>query len=152
MVQIIAKNKKAYHNYFVEERLEAGLVLTGTEVKSCRDGRVNFKDAYCDFRDAELYVLQMHISHYPHASAHFNHEPERPRKLLLHRRELKRLLGKIKEKGLTLVPLAIYLKGNRIKLEIGLCRGKKSYDKRETIKQRDEARNLRTVMKERSRS
>jgi len=148
MVQIIAKNKKAKHDYFVEERLEAGLVLQGTEVKSCREGRINFKDAYCDFLNGELYVLQMHISPYPHAGV-FNHEPERPRKLLLHKRELKRLLGKIKEKGLTLVPLALYLKGNRIKLEIGLARGKKLYDKRESIKQRDTERQLRAAVKER---
>ena len=152
MVQIISKNRKAWHEYFVEERLEAGIVLTGTEVKSCRDGRVNFKDAYCDFRNGELYVVQMHISPYPHAGPHFNHEPERPRKLLMHRRELKRLLGKIKEKGFTLVPLALYLKGPRIKLEIGLVRGKKLHDKRESIKQRDADRNLRAAIKEQARS
>lgn len=151
MVQIIAKNRKAFHNYFVDEKMEAGMVLTGSEVKSCRDGRVNFKDAYCDFRNGELFVFLMHISPYPHAGP-YNHEPERPRKLLMHRRELRRLAGKIQEKGLTLVPLAMYLKDGRIKLELGLAKGKRMYDKRAAIKERDANRQLRAEIKEQART
>ncbi len=145
----IARNRKARHDYFIEDTMEAGIALVGTEVKSCREGRASFKDAYCDFIDGELYLLQMHISPYTHASPQLNHDPERPRKLLLHKRELRHLLGKIKEKGLTIVPLAIYLKNNRIKVEIALAKGKRQYDKRETIKKRDVDRQLRAAVKER---
>ncbi len=147
MVKILAKNRKAYHNYFIEEKIEAGIVLTGTEVKSCREGKISFKDSYCDFEDGELYIKGLYIAPYRHASQVFNHDPERDRKLLLHKNELRRLIGKIKEKGYTIVPLAFYLKGNRIKVEIALARGKKLYDKREAERKRDLERMVRSELK-----
>ena len=147
MVKILAKNKKAYHNYFIEEKIEAGIVLTGTEVKSCREGKISFKDSYCDFESGELYIKGLYIAPYKHASPAFNHDPERDRKLLLHKNELKRLIGKIKEKGFTIIPLAFYLKGKHIKVEIALARGKKLYDKREAERKRDLERMVRSELK-----
>ena len=147
MVKILAKNKKAYHNYFIEEKIEAGIVLTGTEVKSCREGKISFKDSYCDFEEGELYLKGVYIAPYKHASPTFNHDPERDRKLLLHKRELKRLIGKIKEKGYTIVPLSFYLKGKHIKVEIALAKGKKLYDKREAERKRDLERMVRSELK-----
>ncbi len=147
MVKILAKNRKAYHNYFIEEKIEAGIVLTGTEVKSCREGKISFKDSYCDFEDGELYIKGLYIAPYKHASPIFNHDPERDRKLLLHKNELKRLIGKIKEKGYTIIPLAFYLKGKHIKVEVALARGKKLYDKREAERKRDLERMVRSELK-----
>ncbi|MFZ5572379.1 MAG: SsrA-binding protein SmpB [Thermodesulfobacteriota bacterium] len=140
-VKIIAVNKKAAHEYFIDDQIEAGMVLKGTEVKSLRDGRANLKDAYARIKNGEVFIYQLHISPYPFAY-YDNHEPERPRKLLLHKQEIKRLYGKINEKGFSLIPLKIYFKGGKAKLVIALARGKKKYDKRETIKQREANRDL----------
>ena len=132
----IAQNKKAYHDYFVEESFEAGIELVGTEVKSLRQGRANLKDAWCDFEGLELFVKQMHISPYEKGNI-FNRDPLRVKKLLMHRAEINRLMGKIAEKGYTLVPLKVYLKGSLVKVEIGLAKGKKLYDKRADIAKKD---------------
>ena len=140
-IKIIATNKKAWHNFTIESEYEAGIVLSGTEVKSIRQGRVSFQDAYADVKNNELFLRQLHITPYKYAY-YSNHEPLRTRKLLLHRYEIKKLLGKIKEKGYTLVPLKIYFKKDKIKILIGLCKGKKLYDKRESIKQRDLKREM----------
>jgi SsrA-binding protein len=140
-IKIIATNKKAWHNFTIESEYEAGIVLSGTEVKSIRQGRVSFQDAYADVKNNELFLRQLHITPYKYAY-YSNHEPLRTRKLLLHRYEIKKLLGKIKEKGYTLVPLKIYFKRDKIKVLIGLCKGKKLYDKRESIKQRDLKREM----------
>ena len=135
---VITRNRKALHNYFVEERHEAGIVLLGTEVKSLRDHKVQLVDAYARFEGNELFLLSAHISPYDHGT-HENHEPMRPRKLLMHRRELRRLQNKVEQAGFTLIPLSIYLKDGRIKCEVGLCKGKKQFDKRETIAKREAA-------------
>ncbi len=135
-MKIIGKNKWAYHQYTILETLEAGMVLKGTEVKSLREGRVNFKESYCRFLDSELYLIGANISPYSHARF-FNHDPERPRKLLLHRRQLNRLRSKVQEKGLTLVPLTLYFnEKGYAKVEIGLGRGKHTFDKREDLKKK----------------
>ena len=146
MVKIISKNKKAFHDYFIEEKIEAGVSLLGTEVKSCREGKVSFKDSHCDFRKGELFLIGVHISPYTHAWK-FNHEPERERKLLLSKRELRRLIGKIKEKGYTLIPLAMYVKGRWIKVEIGLAKGKKLHDKREVARAKEIERQIHANIK-----
>lgn len=140
-VKIIAVNKKASHEYFIDDEFEAGMVLTGTEVKSLRDGRANLKDSYARIKNGEVFIYQLHISPYPFAY-YDNHEPERPRKLLLHKQEIKRLYGKINEKGFSLIPLKIYFKGGKAKVVIALARGKKKFDKRETLKQREAKRDL----------
>ncbi len=140
-IKIVAVNKKAGHDYFIDDEFEAGMVLKGTEVKSMRDGRINLKDAYARIKNGEVFVYQMNISPYPFAY-YDNHEPERPRKLLLHKQEIKRLYGKINEKGFSLIPMKVYFKGGKAKLVIALARGKKKFDKRETIKQRDAKRDL----------
>ena len=140
-IKVIATNKKARHNYYIESDFEAGIVLVGTEVKSIRQGRVSFKDAYADIRNGEVFLRQLHIS--PYTFAYYsNHESMRTRKLLLHGYEIKKLTSKIKERGYTLVPLKIYLKNNKVKVQIGLGRGKKLYDKRDTIKQKDLKRDM----------
>lgn len=140
-IKIIATNKKARHNYEIESEYEAGMVLVGTEVKAIREGRVSFQDAYADIKKGEVFLRQLHIS--PYSFAHNdNHEALRTRKLLLHNYEIKRLIGKIREKGYTLIPLQIYFKKDKIKVLIGLGRGKKLYDKRETIKKKDMKRDL----------
>ena len=138
-VKILAKNNKAFHEYFVEERFEAGIELFGTEVKSLRQGTLNLKDAWCAVKDGEVWVRQMHISPYEKGNI-FNKDPLRVRKLLLHRQEINKLRGKMKEKGMTVVPLKVYLKGSLVKVEIGLARGKKLYDKRADIAKKDQAR------------
>jgi len=138
-IKIVAENRKARHDYFIEETFEAGLVLQGTEVKSLRLGRANLKDSYGRVSNGEVYVHQMHIGPYPFAY-YDNHDPLRPRKLLLHKREIKRLFGKINEKGQTLVPLRVYFKKGRAKILLALAKGKRKYDKREAIKRRDEQR------------
>lgn len=147
-IKNVAVNKKARHNYEILDQFEAGVVLVGSEVKSLRNGSINLKDAYCGIKNGEVYVFQMHISPYTYAT-HINHEALRPRKLLLHKQEIKRLYGKVKEKGLALVPLKVYFKGGRIKVSIALAKGKRLYDKREAIKKRDEKRVLDREKKER---
>lgn len=133
--KIICVNRQARHNYFIDETYEAGLVLVGSEVKSLRDGKANLVDSYAQIRKGEAFLLNAHISPYD-ASSQFNHEPTRQRKLLLHQKEIERLTGKTKERGLTLIPLKIYFKNGRAKVELGLARGKKLYDKRETLKRK----------------
>ncbi|MBT3487300.1 MAG: SsrA-binding protein SmpB [Desulfobacula sp.] len=140
-IKIIATNKKARHNYQIDSEYEAGIVLVGTEVKSIREGRVSFQDAYADIKNGEMFLRQLHISPYKYAY-YSNHETHRTRKLLLHGYEIKKLWSKIKERGYTLIPLKIYFKNNKIKVLIGLGRGKKLYDKRQSIKQKDIKRDL----------
>ena len=148
--KIIATNRKAHFNYEIVEKLEAGIVLTGTEVKSLREGKANLADSYVHFRNNEAFLLNCHISPYPNAGP-FNHEPMRSRKLLMHQGEIVKLESKTQEKGFTLIPLKLYFKRGRAKVELGLGRGKKLYDKRETIKRREQGREMDKAMK-RSRS
>ncbi len=140
-IKIVAQNKKAYHDYEIAEKFEAGMVLLGTEVKSLREGRAQLKDSYAKVKKNEVFVYGLHISPYTHAS-YDNHDPERIRKLLLHASEIKRLLGKTQERGFSLIPLKIYFRDGKAKLEIALARGKKEYDKRESIKRKEENREL----------
>lgn len=137
----ITRNKKAFHSYFVDESHEAGVVLLGTEVKSLREGRVQLVDAYARFDRGELWLLNAHIAPYRHGT-HENHDPMRPRKLLLKRRELRRLQAKSEAAGCTLIPLRIYFKDSRVKVEVGLCRGKKLFDKRESLRKREASREM----------
>lgn len=146
--RLIASNKKALHDYFVVQKLEAGLVLTGTELKSLRAGKAQLKDAYVIFKNDEAYLFGAHISPYTHGNLQ-NHDPERTRKLLLHRRELDKLKGQTTEKGLSIVPLRLYFKGSRVKAEIAVVRGKKQYDKRDTEKAREADREAAQAMKQR---
>ena len=148
-VKIIAQNKKAYHDYFVDEKYEAGIELFGTEVKSIRAGKVNLKESYCDIKDGEVFVVGMHISPYEQGNV-FNKDPLRSKKLLLHKREILKLFGLVSQKGYTLVPLQIYLKNSRVKVEIGLCRGKKLYDKREDMARNDAKRDMERAFKSRN--
>ena len=141
--QYVARNKKAFFNYEIVEKFEAGIVLQGSEVKSIRNGKVAIHEAYARVKNGEVWVIGMDVSLYPQAGPHNNHEPRAVRKLLLHKREINRLIGKTREKGLTLVPLALYFKNGLAKLQVGLARGNKQYDKRETIKNREAARDLR---------
>ena len=138
-IKIVAKNPKAFHDYFIEDKYEAGIELAGTEVKSIRMGNVNLKDSFCIIKDGEISVLGMHISPYEKGNI-FNKDSRRTRRLLMHKREIMRLFGKIKQDGYSLVPLSIYFKGPRVKLEIGLARGKKLYDKRADIAKKDQKR------------
>ncbi|OGP59131.1 MAG: SsrA-binding protein [Deltaproteobacteria bacterium RBG_13_49_15] len=139
--KVIAENRKAKFNYFIEDEFEAGLVLKGTEVKSLRMGRANLKDSYARIKKGELFIYQMHISPYPFA--HYdNHDPLRPRKLLMHKAEIKRLYGKINEKGYALIPLKLYFKEGKAKMVLALAKGKRRFDKRETIRRRDQKREL----------
>jgi SsrA-binding protein len=147
-IKVICRNRKAYFEYNLDALYEAGLVLRGTEVKSLRLGKASIDDAYARFRDGEIFLYNAHISPYPYAAAE-NHEPTRPRKLLLHRGELKRLLGKVQEKGFTLIPLRLYFKNEHAKVELALARGKKKADKRETIRRREEQRELERARKRR---
>ena len=142
----IATNKKAYHDYFVEETFEAGIELCGTEVKSIRQGQVNLKDAWCSIQDGELYVRGMHVSPYEQGNI-FNRDPMRERRLLMHKREIMRLFGTVKQDGLALIPLSLYFKGSRVKVQVGLCRGKKLYDKRDAAAERDAKRDIDRAMK-----
>jgi SsrA-binding protein len=144
-IKIVATNRKARHDYIIEDSIEAGIVLTGSEIKSVRAGQVNLRDSYATMRDGEAWLLNVHISPYQQAS-YQNHEPRRERKLLLHRREINRLTGKLQEKGLTLVPLRLYLKNGRAKVELGLARGKRAYDKRQTLRERDDQRQIERAM------
>ena len=147
-IKIVAKNSKAFHDYFIEDRYETGIELAGTEVKSIRQGNVNLKDSFCIIKDGEISVLGMHISPYEKGNI-FNKDPRRTRKLLMHKREIMRLFGKIKQDGYSLVPLSIYFKGPHVKLEIGLARGKKLYDKRDSAAKKDAKRQIDRAMKER---
>lgn len=146
----ISVNKKARHDYFIMESFEAGIELVGTEVKSIRTGGVNLKDSWCSIENGELIVKQMHISPYEHGNI-FNRDPLRERKLLMHKAEINRLFGLVKQKEYTLIPLSLYFKGSRLKMQLGLCKGKKLYDKREDAAKRDAAREIDRAMKERRR-
>lgn len=139
--KIIAQNKKAFHDYFVDERYETGMVLSGTEVKSLRAGQVNLKDSYCEIKNGEIFATGIHISPYEQGNI-FNRDPLRDRKLLMHKREIMKLHGLVGQKGFTLVPLSLYFSGSYVKLELGLCRGKKLYDKRDSDAKREAERNI----------
>lgn len=149
-VKQVTSNKKAWHDYFIDEKFEAGIELVGTEVKSIRLGQVNLKDAYCSFKDGELFVVGMHISPYEKGNI-FNKDPMRRRRLLMHKKEILSLFGKTKQDGYTLIPLSVYFRNSRVKIEIGLCRGKKLHDKRDSIAKRDVNREIDRVMKSRNR-
>ena len=144
--KILTENRKARHDYFIDDEYEAGIVLLGTEVKSLRLGRVNLKDSYAKIKNGEVFVHQMHIGQYPFA--HYdNHDPLRPRKLLLHNHEIKKLIGKVQEKGYSLIPMRVYFKKGKVKISLALARGKRKYDKRETIRNRDEKRDMERSLK-----
>ena len=149
-IKIVTKNQKVYHEYFVEEKFEAGISLSGTEVKSVRKGTMHLKEAWCQVKDGEVWVRQMHISPYEQGNI-FNKDPLRPRRLLLHKREINYLFGKVKQQGYAIIPLSVYFKNARVKVEIGLCKGKKLYDKREDAAQKDAKRQIDRAMKERNR-
>ena len=145
----IADNRKAFHDYFVLERFEAGIELAGTEVKSIRAGQVNLKDSYCTIKDGELFVRAMHISPYEHGNI-FNKDPVRPRRLLMHKREIVKLNARVMQDGVALIPLSLYFKDSRVKVELGLCKGKKLYDKRDSDAERQSKRDIDRMMKERN--
>ena len=147
-IKIMAKNRQVYHDYFVEEEYEAGIELFGTEVKSIRAGTLNLKDALCGIKDGELFVNQMHISPYEKGNI-FNKDPRRPRRLLMHKQEINRLYGKVKQDGYALIPICVYFKNARVKVSIGLCKGKKLYDKRQDAAVKDAKRQMDRAMKER---
>ncbi|MBR4859547.1 MAG: SsrA-binding protein SmpB [Clostridia bacterium] len=140
-IKIIAQNKKAYHDYFVLEKLEAGIELFGTEVKSIRQGKINLKDSWCFVKDGEMFVNGMHISPYEHGNI-FNRDPLRTKRLLLHKKEIRRFYAQVKQEGLAIVPLSVYFSKGRAKVEIGLCKGKKLYDKREVAAKKDAMRSI----------
>ena len=146
-IKIISQNKKAYHDFFVEETYECGISLAGTEVKSLREGKVNLKDSYASIENGEVYVKGMHISPYEKGNI-FNKDPLRDRKLLMHKYEIRKLIGAVKEKGYSLIPTKLYLKGSRVKIELALARGKKLYDKRDDIAKRDAKRDIARKIKE----
>lgn len=145
-IKTVATNRKAYHDYHLQDNVEAGITLTGTEIKSIRAGRVNLRDAYVRPEKDELWLVNVHIARYEQAS-YLSHEPTRPRKLLLHRKQINNIISKLQEKGFTLVPLRLYIKNDIAKVEIALAKGKRQYDKRETITRRETERELRRVMK-----
>ncbi len=149
-VKIIAKNKKAYHDYFIEETYEAGIELIGSEVKSIRNGRINLKDSWCSIVKGEIFVNGMHISIYKQGAT-WCKDPLRVRKLLMHKREIMKLFGIEKQQGYSIIPLSLYFKGSRVKVEIGLCKGKKLYDKRADMAKKDAKRNIERTLKEQSR-
>ena len=149
-IKIIANNKKAYHDYFIEDKYEAGIELAGTEVKSLRQGRVNLKDSWCSIVKGELFVNGMHISPYDHGNI-WGKDPMRVRKLLMHKREINKLFGTLQQQGLSLIPLSVYFKGSIVKLELGLCKGKKLYDKREDAARKSAKRDIERAMKEQNR-
>ena len=147
-IKVAAQNKKAYHDYFVLEEYEAGIELFGTEIKSIRQGKLNLKDSWCNIVDGEIFVNGIHISPYDHGNI-FNRDPMRVRKLLMHKREINKLFGTVKQDGLSLIPLSVYFKKGRAKVKVGLCKGKKLYDKRDAAARKDAARNIERAMKER---
>ena len=146
MEKLIAKNPVAYHNYTINDKLEAGIVLTGTEIKSIRSGKVNLKDAYVNIKNGEAYIYGMHISPYEHGNI-FNKDPLRIRKLLLNKREINKLLGLVSQKGMSLIPIQLYFKNSFVKLELGIGKGKKLYDKREDIAKKDAERKIQRTLK-----
>ncbi len=146
-IKDVASNRKAYHDYFIDETIEAGVVLSGTEIKSVRDGRVNLRDSYARIENGEAWLWNAHISAYDHAGKYFNHTPTRSRKLLLHKSEIRRLQVKTQAKGLTLVPVRMYLKRGKAKVEVGLARGKKLYDKRDALAEREATREMDRAIK-----
>ena len=148
--KIIANNKKAYHDYFVDETMEAGIQLFGTEVKSLRQGGVNLKDSYCYIEDGEIFATGVHISPYEKGNI-YNRDPLREKKLLMHKKEILRLLGKVGQEGVTLVPLSLYFSGSRVKLELGICRGKKLYDKRDDLAKKQANRDIERYTKSKNR-
>lgn len=150
-LKTIAQNKKAFHDYFVEETYEAGIELCGTEVKSLRAGRVNIKDSWCSVVDGEIFVNAMHISPYEQGNI-FNRDPMRVRKLLMHKKEINKLYGTVKQTGFSLIPLSLYFKDSKVKVQVGLCRGKKLYDKREDMAKRSAKRDIERAIKEQSRN
>ncbi len=149
-IKVVAQNKKARHDYFIEQTFEAGIVLSGTEVKSIRQGKVNLKDSYATIEHGEVFLTGMHVSPYEQGNI-FNKDPERDRKLLLHKSEINRLAGYVQQKGMTLVPLQLYFKNGKVKVELGVARGKKLYDKREDIARRDAKREIDRKLKEQMR-
>ncbi len=149
-IKIIANNKKAYHDYFVEEKFEAGIELAGTEVKSLRQGRVNLKDSWCNVVKGEMFVNAMHISPYEHGNI-WGKDPMRVRKLLMHKREISKIFSELQQQGYSLIPLSIYFKGSLVKLELGLCKGKKLYDKRASAAEQSAKRTIERAMKEQNR-
>ncbi|WMJ21935.1 SsrA-binding protein SmpB [Paludicola sp. MB14-C6] len=149
-MKTISVNKKARHDYFIEESFEAGIELVGTEVKSIRQGGVNLKDSWCSIEDGEIFVKQMHISPYEKGNV-FNKDPIRVRKLLMHKSEINRLFGLVKQKDYTLIPISLYFKGSRVKMQLGLCKGKKLYDKRDDAAKRDATREMDRALKQRQR-
>ena len=148
-IKIAAQNRKAYHDYFVEDRYEAGIELFGTEVKSIRAGTLNLKDSYCVAKDGELFALSMHISPYEQGNI-FNKDPDRPKRLLMHKREIRKLGERVAQDGVALVPLSLYFKDSRVKVELGLCKGKKLHDKRDSDAERNAKRDMDRAMKERN--
>lgn len=149
-IKSVSKNKKAFHDYFVDDTFEAGISLFGTEVKSIREGKINLKDSYVSVKSGEAILIGMHISPYEKGNI-FNRDPLRPRKLLLHRREINKLIGLTQQQGYTLIPLEVYFKGSHVKVALGLCRGKKNYDKRDAMAERDAKRQIDRALKERMR-
>lgn len=147
-IRVMARNREARHEYFIEEEFEAGIELYGTEVKSIRKGTLNLKDSWCGIKDGELLINQLHISPYEQGNI-FNKDPRRVRRLLMHKREILRLYGKVKQDGYALIPLSVYFKGSRVKVSVGLCKGKKLYDKRQAAAERDAKRQIDRAMKER---
>ena len=147
-VKVVAQNKKAFHDYFILDRYEAGIELFGTEVKSIREGGVNLKDSFCTVKDGELFTRSLHISPYEKGNI-FNRDPMRPKRLLMHRREIQKLAARVQQDGLALVPLSLYFKDSRVKVEIGVCQGKKLHDKRETEARRSADREIERAMKSR---
>ena len=148
-MKAVCQNRKAYHDYFIEDKLEAGIALLGTEVKSLREGRANLRDSYVAVKDEEAFLINCHISPYSHGNI-ANHEPRRARKLLLHKKEISKLFGKAVEKGCSLIPLKLYFKGPRAKVEIGVARGKKLFEKRERIKEKEARREIERALKSRN--
>jgi SsrA-binding protein len=149
-LKTIVSNRQVRHDYFVEESYEAGIELAGTEVKSLRAGRANLKDSWCDIKDGEIFIKGMHISPYEQGNI-FNKDPVRPRRLLMHKREILKLFGLLKQQGYTLIPISLYFKNSRVKVQVGLCKGKKLYDKRDDMAKRAAKRDMERAMKERGR-
>lgn len=148
-IKVVAENRKAFHDYFIDDRIEAGIILTGTEIKSIRNGRVNLKDSYASIDRGEVWLYQMHISPYEQGNR-FNHDPLRTRKLLLNRNEINKLVGKIQLQGFTLIPTKVYLKRGLAKVELGVAQGKKNYDKRQALAEREGKRDIERALKERN--
>lgn len=148
-IKIVAKNSKAHHDYFIEEKFEAGIELFGTEVKSIRQGTMHLKEAWCQVKDGELWIKQMHISPYEQGNI-FNKDPLRPRRLLMHKRQINYLFGKVKQDGYSLIPLSVYFRGSHVKVEVALCKGKKLYDKRDDAAKKDAKRQIDRAIKERN--